>query len=251
MIRPLVVRGVPAVWMLLAWMVAGLSWLASSPATSPAMAEPAPTPETHPGQFFPISEPITSEVIAHIKAATRQLIDRSAARGQEPVLVFEFRPRRGLRRVPATSARATTWRTSSPRSLKAPSGPWPTFPSRFTATRCSWPWPATRSSWGPTASLGPITPEGQAVDPAQPRAGPVPGDPQRMAHPDLLLGMLDRDADLRAVRTADKQLHYVLAENLPEFQKTAPGDRGRSGLGRGSARRPDRQTGARRGASSS
>ena len=26
--------------------------------------------------------------------------------------------------------------------------------------------------------------------------------------------MLDRDADLRLVRTADKAVHYVLAENL-------------------------------------
>ena len=32
--------------------------------------------------------------------------------------------------------------------------------------------------------------------------------------------MLDRDADLRLVRTADKALHYVLAENLQEFRKT-------------------------------
>src|SRR5208282_5483654 len=38
--------------------------------------------------------------------------------------------------------------------------------------------------------------------------------------PDLLLGMLDRDADLRLVHTADKALHYILAENLEEFRKT-------------------------------
>ena len=33
--------------------------------------------------------------------------------------------------------------------------------------------------------------------------------------------MLDRDADLRLVRSTDKSLHYVLAENLPEFRKTS------------------------------
>src|SRR5262249_17905221 len=38
--------------------------------------------------------------------------------------------------------------------------------------------------------------------------------------PDLLLGMVDRTADLRAVKTADKQIHYVLAENLTEFKKS-------------------------------
>ena len=32
--------------------------------------------------------------------------------------------------------------------------------------------------------------------------------------------MLDRDADLRLIRTADKTVHYVLAENLPAFKKT-------------------------------
>ncbi len=37
--------------------------------------------------------------------------------------------------------------------------------------------------------------------------------------PDLLLGMLDRDADLRLVRTADKAVHYVLAENMKEFRQ--------------------------------
>ena len=40
--------------------------------------------------------------------------------------------------------------------------------------------------------------------------------------PDLLLGMLDREADLRLIRTADKALHYVLADNLGEFRKANP-----------------------------
>ena len=72
---------------------------------------------------------------------------------------------------------------------------------------------------GANASLGPITPESQAFDPAF-------RDPVRFLavrktrDPDLLLGMLDRDADLRLVQTADKSIHYVLAENLPAFQKS-------------------------------
>ncbi len=37
---------------------------------------------------------------------------------------------------------------------------------------------------------------------------------------DLLLGMVDKTADLRAIRTTDKQLRYVLADNLTEFKKT-------------------------------
>ncbi len=43
---------------------------------------------------------------------------------------------------------------------------------------------------------------------------------RKTREPDLLLGMLDRDADLRMVRTADRAVHYVLAENMQEFLKT-------------------------------
>ena len=31
--------------------------------------------------------------------------------------------------------------------------------------------------------------------------------------------MLDRDADLRLVRTADKTVHYVLADNIKNFRQ--------------------------------
>ena len=52
------------------------------------------TPRTSPGQFFKITEPITHETIARIRAATRQLVDASAAaeEGSRPILVFEFLP---------------------------------------------------------------------------------------------------------------------------------------------------------------
>ena len=72
---------------------------------------------------------------------------------------------------------------------------------------------------GASASLGPITPEDRTFDPAL-------RDPVRFLairktrEPDLLLGMLDRDADLRMVRTADRAVHYVLADHMQEFLKT-------------------------------
>ena len=51
----------------------------------------------------------------------------------------------------------------------------------------------------PVASLGPITPENQTFDPAF--REPVRFLALRKTRdPDLLLGMLDRDADLRLVR---------------------------------------------------
>ncbi len=49
-------------------------------------------PDSAPGQFFTITEPITHETLTHIRAATRQLVDRNAAaeQGKRPILVFEF-----------------------------------------------------------------------------------------------------------------------------------------------------------------
>src|ERR1700733_11303796 len=45
-----------------------------------------------PGQFFTITEPITHDPLARVRAATRQLVDRnaSAEQGTRPILVFEF-----------------------------------------------------------------------------------------------------------------------------------------------------------------
>ena len=43
--------------------------------------------------------------------------------------------------------------------------------------------------------------------------------------------MLDRDADLRMVRTADRAVHYVLTENMVEFLEIAPCHRGSARMG--------------------
>ena len=72
---------------------------------------------------------------------------------------------------------------------------------------------------GREASLGPITPEGQAVkadyrDPIRSLAR------RKTREADLFLGILDPQSDLKVVRTANRQVHYVLASDLPEFLKT-------------------------------
>ena len=72
---------------------------------------------------------------------------------------------------------------------------------------------------GSSSSLGPITPEGHPFDAAYRELVRFLAM-RKTRDPDLLLGMLDRDADLRLVRTADNTVHYVLAENLDAFQKT-------------------------------
>lgn len=72
---------------------------------------------------------------------------------------------------------------------------------------------------GSSSSLGPITPEHLNADAAL--REPVRFLAMRkMRDPDLLLGMLDRDADLRLVHTADKTVHYVLADNMKAFRQT-------------------------------
>ena len=93
-------------------------------------------------------------------------------------------------------------------------------------------------------ALGPITPEGQPFDAAL--REPVRFLAMRKTRdPDLLLGMLDRDADLRLVRTADKAVHYVLADNMKEFRQDTRRHRRSARLGGRPARGADRRAGAR------
>jgi len=180
----------------------------------------AAAPETTPGQFFTVTEPITHETIARIRAATRQLVDRnaSAEQGSRPILVFEFL---SGDTAPGTSEFGACYDLASliskelagakltvayvPQPLKG----YAVLP----AVAC------TEIVLKSTASLGPITPEGQPYDAAL--REPVRFLAIRKTRdPDLLLGMIDRDADLRLVHTADKAVHYVLAQNMQEFLRS-------------------------------
>jgi membrane-bound serine protease (ClpP class) len=185
-----------------------------------AMAQqPAAEPEETPGQFFTITEPITSETVAKIRAATREFVDSNALgdKGKRPILVFEFIPGET---APGTSDRgvcsdlADTIAGLGGAKLTVAYVPQPLRGfGVLPAVAC------TEIVMGSSASLGPITPEGQPFDAAY--SGYVRILAVRKTRdPDLLLGMLDRDADLRLVRTANKAVHYVLAENLANFQKS-------------------------------
>jgi membrane-bound serine protease (ClpP class) len=186
-----------------------------------AMAQTPPVePEKTPAQFFPVTEPITSETVARIRAATRQLVDSaaSAAQGKRPILVFEFRPGNT---APGTSeyggchdlanliSRELTGAKLTVAYIPEPLKGYAVLP----AVAC------TEIVMGSSATLGPITPDGQAFDAAD--EGYVRFLAIRKTRdPDLLVGMLNRDADLRLIHTADKTAHYVLAPNLPGFKKT-------------------------------
>ncbi|AGA25797.1 NfeD family protein [Singulisphaera acidiphila] len=181
---------------------------------------PAVPDDSNPGQFFTITEPITGKTLEQVRAATRQFVDRSAGvvQGKSPILVFEFRPGET---APGRSdfgasydlafymmknlGGAKTTVAYVPEPLKGY--------AVLAALACD------EIVMGSQATLGPITPEDET-----PRRDI--GDNIRaladtkVRDRDLLLGMVDRTADLRAIRTTDKQIHYVMADNLAEFKKT-------------------------------
>jgi membrane-bound serine protease (ClpP class) len=176
--------------------------------------------ETTPGQFFTVAEPITHETIARIRAATMQLVDTSASAEQasRPILVFEFLPGET---APGKSEFGACYDLAN-LITKELAG------AKLTVAYVPQPLkgyvvlPVLACSeivMGSSASLGPITPEGQSVDAAL--REPIRFLAIRKTRdPDLLLGMLDRDLDLRRVRAADKSIRYMLTENLKEYEKS-------------------------------
>jgi membrane-bound serine protease (ClpP class) len=176
--------------------------------------------DSSPGQFFTVTEPVTHETIARIRGATRHLVDRSAgaAKASRPIVVFEFMPGET---APGTSDFGVCYdlarlisRDLAGAKLTVAYAPHPL--KGFVVLPVV---ACTEIVMGASATLGPITPDGQAVDPAY--REPIRYLALRKTRdPDLLLGMLDRDADLRLVRTADKTVHYVLGEHLQAFLKS-------------------------------
>ena len=198
----------------------GFFWRLLALLVPPPVAQTTAATESSPGQFFTITEPITNETIQHIRAATRQLVDRNAAetKGKSPILVFEFL---AGETAPGTSELGTSYDLANLISKELGG-------AKLTVAYVPQPLKgyavlpvvACREIvMGSGATLGPITPENHSFDPAF--REPVRFLALRATRdPDLLLGMLDREADLRLIRTADKALHYVLADNLGEFRKT-------------------------------
>ena len=159
MYRPLVVRCVPTVWVLIALLGSRLI------DPRPTLAEPPATVhETNPGQFFPITEPITYELIDHLRAATKQLIDRSAAQGSAPILVFEFRPGEVLPGGSAFGASKDLANLIST-ELKGAKRTVAYIPEPLRGYAALAALACDEIVMGPEASLGPITPEGEPVDP--------------------------------------------------------------------------------------
>ncbi len=180
---------------------------------------PAPA-ESTPGQFFTITEPITHETYERVQAATRQLVDQKAGgvQGTRPILVFEFQPGEA---APGKSSFGASYdlATLISRELAGARLTVAYVPKPMSGYSVMPIVACTEIVMGARSTLGPITPEGDSVD--QALKGPIQFLAVRKTRdPDLLLGMLDRDADLRLVRTSDKTVHYVLAERMPKFLET-------------------------------
>ena len=181
---------------------------------------PANLAESTPGQVISVIEPITNEQISRIRAEALQLLNQNTGKekGTRPILVFEFLPGET---APGSSEIGVCYDLASfiSRDLAGAKLTVAFLPKPLTGFAVLPAVACTEIVMGSTATLGPITPEGQMFDAAW--RDPVRALALRNTRdPDLLLGMLDRDADLRLIRTADKSVHYVLATNVKEFVKS-------------------------------
>jgi membrane-bound serine protease (ClpP class) len=176
--------------------------------------------DTNPGQFFTITEPITNETLSTLQAATHHLVDRAVGgpHGKDPILVFEFRPGESAPGS-STSGNSSDLALFIMKRLGGAKLTVAYVPEPLKGYAVLAALACDEIVMGPDASLGPITPEGQPPERHIRELVRTLAD-SKVRDPGLLLGMLDREADLHAVRTADKQLHYVMASDLAEFQKT-------------------------------
>jgi membrane-bound serine protease (ClpP class) len=172
---------------------------------------------TVPGQRFLVEEPITTESLGRIRAATKQLISRSASEGKDPVLIFEFRP--GKTR-PGDSDFGSSFDLANLISHELSGGKTVAYiPEPLKGYAVIPALACNEIVMAPTASIGPITPEGKATNKGyESLLKNLAVDKGR--DPGLFAGLLDRDADLRAVRTADRQVHYMMADQVESFAKT-------------------------------
>ena len=202
-------------------LVLSLSLATGLAARAQAPDAPADPGESAPGQFFTVTEPITHEQIVQIRSRTRHLVDKASggAKARSPILVFQFLPGES---APGTSDFGASYDLANyiARDLGGARLTVAYVPEPLSGFAVLPALACTEIVMAPSASLGPITPDGQAVDPAL--REPVRFLAIRKTRDeDLILGMLDRDADLRLVRTADKGVRYVMADRMADFRRSS------------------------------
>jgi membrane-bound serine protease (ClpP class) len=205
--------------------------LAGALASRADAQEPAPPPEakakppaqaaqrdaTTPGQFFPpVVEPIDGDEISNLRAAVRGYLDAAAARGERPVLVFEFRPGEA---APGRSSfgSAADLADLLAREVAGAKQTVAYVPQSLAGYAVLPVLACDEIVLGPDASLGPIAPADRPVTDRE-RAAVTDLARLKGRDPDLLLGLLEPARDLREVRTPDGT-RFVLKENLEAFAK--------------------------------
>ena len=161
-------------------------------------------------------EPIEGNDIQSLQTAVRAYLNRAAAAGQRPVLVFEFRPgkqgpdqgRFGVASDLADYiAEDLLGSGKTVAYVPEPLSGYAVLP----VLACD------EIVLGTDAELGPIIPKGETAGRRE-RAIVESLAQLKSRDPDLLIGMLDPSLDLREVRTADGGTHFVLREHLDTFK---------------------------------
>lgn len=201
-------------WLWIAWLVLGL--LAPADSGRAQVAPGGNSPERRPAQFFTVPEPITDAVIEKLTSSVGPLLERGAARGVAPVLVFEFQASHAGGQTSAGNAAdlaefLSTRLGGADRVIAYVPTPLSGY-AVLAALACD------EIVLGEAASLGPITPDGQPVSEAA-RAVLETLARRKGRDPELLRGLLDPSVDLREVRTADRRTHFVPAPALAEFER--------------------------------
>ena len=181
-------------------------------------AAQGPAPKGNVGQFFTVAEPIDTETIKQLQDTAAPLIERLSARGADrPILVFEFKPTEGP--VATSFGAASDLQDFLLKRLRGAKQTVAFVPQPLSGYAVLAALACDEIVLGPKATLGPISPEGQAPT-AREREAVRALAAAKGRDADLLLGMLDPDADLREIRTVEGQTAFVLAANLAEYKKT-------------------------------
>ncbi len=177
--------------------------------------------KTQPGQFFPVVEPIDQDLLETIRASTLPYIKRVAEQKKpRPILVFEFRP--------GDSAPG-----ESPFGISSDLADFIAYDLQGAEKTVAFvPEPLSGYAvlpvlacdeivMGPEATLGPITPPDGRVNERE-RAAIKSLAMIKGRDPELLLGMLEPEKDLKEVRLADRQIDFVSADELEAYRQKHP-----------------------------
>ena len=168
------------------------------------------------GQFFTVREPITDRTVELLRSTIEPYLDRAAAQGQKPTLIFEVKSGNGptgetLSGAALNLAELIASRfTGAERTVAYVPEPLKGYPV-LVALACD------EIVLGESASLGPITPEGQPV--SETVRGFLDALARRKGRDEgLLRGMLDPSLPLREVRMADRRVRFIPEADLTAFK---------------------------------